>query len=483
MKRNEKISFHKQMNHYNAWVLCCVLGVLILYIVLNFHTVDKYETAFYQYRHISGFYTSLDNAAGHIKDYLYTDSADSYDAYEQDIRNAQQHIRGIHTESMAEGWRLVLLSNMVDSYTDQVIETKRVFDENLASYSEEYTKLLDYYDMIKNTSNLYYESITNDMENQIAQFHQLKVIVCFLSIGFAAVMIIWLIHYTRKTTKQIEEPLNSILKNIAMIKKGTYDLTKISNTNVEMHALCKALEEMAVNIENEIRMTKEKGELEKRLLEIENENLKKDELLAQSEYKMLQNQINPHFLFNTLNMTYRLALSENATKSAEMIEKTSALLRYGLDKQNKFSDLKSEIQAVENYVAIQEKRLGDRVVFEFHISQDLPNIAIPGVILQPLIENSLEHGLRDCERDGEIIISIRYEEPYVYLQVSDNGKGMESEKCEEMLLNGFHDASGDHLGLYNVTKRLETFYHDMVDISVDSSIGCGFSFLIKIKAV
>ena len=158
--------------------------------------------------------------------------------------------------------------------------------------------------------------------------------------------------------------------------------------NIEMHELCEALEEMAVNIQKEFEMTKEHAELEKKLLETENENLKKDELLIQSELKMLQNQINPHFLFNTLNMTYKLALAENATKCSEMIEQISILLRYGLEKQNKMSDLKSEIQAVQNYVSIQEKRLGDRVKFEFFISDNLPNITIPGIFKSATMEKA-----------------------------------------------------------------------------------------------
>lgn len=482
-KTTNNVSFRTQILQYNIIVIGAVFLALLIYIFLNFYTIDEYENAFNQYRHVNGFYESLDNATDYLKDYLYTDAAASYASYEQEIQNTEKHLQELHNSSMEEGWKTQLLSNMLTSYKEQVQITKDVFDQNLPSYGDEYTKLLNQFDLIKKTSSTFYENMTDNMEVQIAEFRQLKLFTILFSIGFGIILIVWLVYYTMMTANGITEPLTSILKNIALIKQGSYDLTKISNTNIEMHELCEALEEMAVNIQKEIEMTKEHAELEKKLLETENENLKKDELLIQSELKMLQNQINPHFLFNTLNMTYKLALAEHATKCSEMIEQISILLRYGLEKQNKMSDLKSEIQAVQNYVSIQEKRLGDRVTFEFFISDNLPNITIPGMILQPLVENSLEHGLRDCESDGEVIISLRYDEPYVYIQISDNGKGMDSEKCEHMLLNGFHDASGEHLGLYNVTKRLEMFYQDQVDISVDSAVDCGFSFTIKIKVV
>ena len=98
-----------------------------------------------------------------------------------------------------------------------------------------------------------------------------------------------------------------------------------------MENLCIALDDMAQHVQKNIENEKEKAALKHQLLEKENENLKKDELLALSELKMLQNQINPHFLFNTLNMIYKTAYRENATDTGAMVDKTAMLLRYALD--------------------------------------------------------------------------------------------------------------------------------------------------------
>lgn len=479
----ERKSLKQMIERYNTFGMIGVCGALLFYICLNFYIIGEYGTAFYQYLHMSEFYESIDNANGHLKDYLYTTSENSYIKYQTEVEHAQDNLKRLKKSDIEEVWRIQLLDHMLTSYMEQAERTKIIFDDHNMAYEDEYSELLDNYELIKKTSDTYYEILTESMEKQNAQFDHMKVYVVFLSIGFAILLLLWLAYYTKSTTNSIAQPLTTILKNIGLIKQGTYDLTKISNTNSEMHALCEALDDMAEAIQNDLRITKEKAELEKKLLETENENLKKDELLAQSEVKMLQNQINPHFLFNTLNMTYKLALAEQAPRCSEMIERTSALLRYGLDKQNKMSDLQSEIKAVENYIAIQERRLGDRVKFELHVDEQTPNISIPGMILQPLIENSLKHGLKDYEEHGEIIITIRYMKPYVYIQISDNGEGMDPEECEQMLLQGFHDDEGIHLGLYNVAKRLEMFYQQHVDISVDSSLGCGFSFIIKIEVI
>lgn len=479
----EKRTLSQQIKKYNFLALGGVLAVLLFYIIMNFYTIEQYGSAFYQYRHVSEFYAAIDNANASMKDYLYTDSLEAYQAYEDKVYQAELHVEKLSQSAMEENWRIKLLENMLDSYKKQVLVTKQVFDDNSNHYEQEYNNLLDTYELIKKTSDTYYEILTDEMEHQNIQFDRMKLYIVVLSIAFAIVSVLWLMYFTSTTTKSITKPLTTILKNIGLIKQGTYDLTKISNTNSEMHALCEAMDEMADAIQKDLRTTKEKAELEKRLLETENENLKKDELLAQSEVKMLQNQINPHFLFNTLNMTYKLALSENAPKCSEMIERTSALLRYGLDKQNKMSDLQSEIKAARNYIAIQEKRLGDRLHFEVFVDDDLPNISIPGMILQPVIENSLKHGLKDCEENGEIIVSLRYIDTDVFIQISDNGEGMDPERCEQMMLAGFHEDDQDHLGLYNVVKRLEMFYQDHVDISIESALGCGFSFNIKIKVV
>ncbi len=481
-KNNARKTLKEQLTRFHSIVFVVALLGFTFYIGLNFSSMNKYSDAFHQYNQIQQFYIALDQANEHFIDYLYRNSKDAYAAYEEEIVRAKESLVTLQDANwIDEVWRIHLLENMLDTYATQAKQTYSVYQENNIAYEDAYNNLLNIYDVIKATSADTYSLLTNNMELKNNELHKSKLYSIYTLFGFTIIFLTFLFYYIHLTTKEIEKPLNEIEKNINKIKAGTYDLTKISNTNKEMYAICNALEEMAVRVQKEISVTKENAVLEKRLLLMENDNLRKEEQLLLSEMKMLQNQINPHFLFNTLNMIYKLALMENAAASSEMIQKTSSLLRYSLDKQDKLSDIISEIEAVKNYVAIQKKRLGDRICFFIEVQKDVPNIVIPGMILQPLIENSIKHGLKNCLCDGEIVVSVTYDTSYVYLSVSDNGEGISEDVCEQMMLSQFHDDMKQHLGLYNVTRRLKILLKDQVYVTIDSSLGCGFSVNIKIN--
>lgn len=251
-----------------------------------------------------------------------------------------------------------------------------------------------------------------------------------------------------------------------------------------MEELCLALNDMADQIQKNFDAERQKANLEKRLLAQENESLRKDELLIQSELQMLQNQINPHFLFNTLNMINRLVEIGETQTASDMILKTSQLLRYGLDMQNKISDLRKELEAIRAYIDIQKLRLGDRIDFIVHVEHEdeINDIRIPGMILQPLVENSLKHGLSNVMQDGEVEIFITKEDQIITISVSDNGEGMSQDKLNEFIKNSYQKDDGkNHLGLYNVIKRLEMFYREHIEIQIESDIDCGFSFTARIN--
>ena len=164
--------------------------------------------------------------------------------------------------------------------------------------------------------------------------------------------------------------------------------------------------------------------------------------------------------------------------------KTSQLLRYGLDNQKRISSLRNEIEMIGKYIEIQKKRLGKRVRFilEYGDGQEqISNISMPGMIRQPLVENALQHGLHDVTENGEVVISIQQQDNVITISVSDNGKGMKPQDLEELILNDYQMKGGTHLGLYNVIRRLEMYFHDQIQISLHSDEGCGFEVFMEIR--
>ena len=343
-------------------------------------------------------------------------------------------------------WRIKLLNNMLDSYQSAAADAK---DFKGNGYQEKYNELLTQYALIEKTNTTYYEYLTEDIKAQRKEIHNYENLLFIVLAIIMIAGIIWLVLFSVITIRSFTQPLYQILNNIKLIKRGEYDLSSISGTSTEMESLCLALEDMAQHVQRNILNEQEKAKLKHQLLEKENENLRKDELLALSELKLLQNQINPHFLFNTLNMIYKTAYRENAMDTSAMVNRTSMLLRYALDKANKTSDLYSEIESIENYIYIQEKRFHQRIKF---------------------IE------------DGEVIINVHHLDDHIIISVSDNGIGVETEILEKGIINDFQiDNDKKNLGLYNVIQRIRMFYGNTAQISFNSYPGCGFEVIIKIK--
>ncbi len=204
---------------------------------------------------------------------------------------------------------------------------------------------------------------------------------------------------------------------------------------------------------------------------------------ARSEFKMLQNQINPHFLFNTLNMIHRLCACGESDKAAETVLKTSQLLRYSLDNQNQYSSIRKELAAIRSYIDIQKLRFGERIRFLIlnDHAEGCLDLAFPGMILQPLVENAVKHGLKNVTRDGEVEIYLGADAQRLTISVSDNGEGMPKEEAEALLQRCSRAEESAQLGLFNVVQRLKMFFKERADIQIESDRDCGFSFAVIIS--
>lgn len=480
MKNKSKVSFKHNILKLNFSLICIMAVFMAMYYVLSHTTTIKYNDAIQLYDDINGFYDCVSQANFSFKSYLYTDNLEDIDTYDRYIGMALDKLKKIN-DNIDEKyqWRIELLNNMLESYQNSAKEVK---DINESEYQIKYNEFLKQYSLIEKTSTTYYEYLTDDIKDQRKEIHNYENMLFFVLAIIVVAGICWLVLFSVITVRSFTQPLYQILNNIKLIKKGEYDLSSISNTSIEMESLCFALEDMAQHVQRNILNEKEKATLKHQLLEKENESLRKDELLALSELKLLQNQINPHFLFNTLNMIYKTAYKENAMDTSAMVDKTSMLLRYALDKANKTSDLYSEIESIENYIYIQEKRFHQRIKFVLDVEENVPNIQVPGMLIQPLVENSVKHGLKDVIKDGEVLISIQHINKSIFISVSDNGRGLETEVLEKGILSDFQmDKDKNNLGLYNVIQRIRMFYGKAAQISFNSYPGCGFEVIIEIK--
>lgn len=233
-----------------------------------------------------------------------------------------------------------------------------------------------------------------------------------------------------------------------------------------------------------------KEELNKKNMELLKKTKTKLELekaLKTAEIKALQSQLNPHFLFNVLNTIGRLALLEGANRTEELAISFAEMMRDILKKSNQIITLKEEINYVEKYLKIQKIRFDNMIEYSIDIQEEILNIKIPFMTLQPFVENSINHGLRCKENGGYVKIIGKSVGEYAYIRIIDNGVGMPNNKIDMILNNSFlgniSSNSSTGVGIKNVNDMLVNYFGEKYDIKIRSKINSGTTVEIKIPKI
>jgi two-component system sensor histidine kinase YesM len=201
------------------------------------------------------------------------------------------------------------------------------------------------------------------------------------------------------------------------------------------------------------------------------EKLQKEQLFSRQkemQLKILSNQINPHFLYNTLETIRMMAMEKNEKEIAATIKMLSRLLRQSLSAHEQTIPLEKEIELVRNYLAIQKLRFGSRIDYSIHMEADSGGCSILPLLVQPLVENSIIHGLETKPGGGYIWITVATKDKALSIEVSDNGTGMQPEHLEKLrgdLALGEDSADG-RIGLVNVNRRIQLYYGGGFGLSV-----------------
>ncbi|EGW35916.1 histidine kinase-, DNA gyrase B-, and HSP90-like ATPase family protein [Desulfosporosinus sp. OT] len=202
-----------------------------------------------------------------------------------------------------------------------------------------------------------------------------------------------------------------------------------------------------------------------------------------TELKALQAQVNPHFLFNTLNTIARLALLEGAGKTQEIVYALSDLVRENLRDIDVPRTLEEEVKSAKDYLTIQKVRFGDRIQSFIDIDPKIMRIMIPALTLQPLIENAIIHGLEKKVEGGQIYISGRIEGEEIVISVRDTGVGVQMEHIQSIFSAGKRTKTHGHttgLGIINVHKRIQHHFGPKYGLEMESEVGEGTSSHIRL---
>lgn len=452
-----------------ANVLIIVVNI-IMYIGINNMNSDM-DKVFNENIKLNELSTTLNDVHTNMTEYLNTKTSEVMEMYYKSVGEYSAKIDEISevigsTNLSRMERNIKKLSEEYLRQANQAVEAKR--GRNVQKYSQRYEDASELFDYI----NTYIESLNNDqLISNSKNYQDLSKSLRLLettNISLLLIAIIGTVVIITTMTGSIIQPLKKLSHAANRVANGELEIKRLEvESKDEIGVVTSAFNQMVVSIRDNIERLKESMESEQILREKE---LKMETHLKDAQLKYLQAQINPHFLFNTLNAGAQLAMMEDADKTYNYIQKVANFFRYNVKKNNDIVTIREEINLINDYIYILNVRFSGDINFDTQIDETVLDQKMPSMILQPIIENSVNHGIREMEGRGKIILSVYREQGMVNISIMDNGVGMEKEKIERLLNGSLQetDVTGNSngVGMDNVIQRLRLYYgnNDVIEI-------------------
>ena len=222
-----------------------------------------------------------------------------------------------------------------------------------------------------------------------------------------------------------------------------------------------------------------KGKEEKQALELSKK---------QAELKAIQSQVNPHFLFNTLESIRMRSLIKGEEETADIIGQLAILFRKSMDWGSDYSTISEELSFVEKYINIQKYRFGDKIKYEYFIMEECKNYIVPKLAIETFVENACIHGIETTTKGGIITINITKDDEFLIIEIMDNGKGFDQNKYEEIMKCIEHGDSNmlyeaKSTGILNSFLRFKMFCDGNIQFLIDSNEENGTKISIRIPII
>lgn len=445
-------------------VIILLLGTVSFMAVRNSYTTrENVDTVMKNYVGVSTIMEHLSRVEQEVQSAISAQSSDTFLQYYRAYNDLERLIGEMEvtvTPSLRDLYykdtKMMLEALLVSS--EQAVQAKR--SGSVKEYTIAMNRTIKIGDYVRATLNrLLVEELRignenyNGFSNQIAFTNILLMVTLVLALVIAIVITIYF-------TYKMIHPLEILSSKAVAFSKGNFNEPPLKlSTNDEIQDLSDAFNEMMSQTSKYIQELTDKAAMEQTIKVQEIENLKMKSTLRETELKMLQSQINPHFLFNTLNAAVQLSMIEGAERSADFINNVAELFRYSLRRLDNPVSLSDEVRNVETYMHILQTRFGEKISYKADIDESLLYVKVPCTILQPIVENAYIHGLEDLERNGLITLSISCREAYIDITISDDGLGMSQTQVSQMNDKkvNTHHVSG--IGFTNVIERIRLFYN------------------------
>ena len=289
-----------------------------------------------------------------------------------------------------------------------------------------------------------------------------------LFIVFVILLIIFIVILINSYISfRVTNPIRELEKSVKELEEGNLDADIYMGGSYEVQHLGKSVQDMKFRI---------KGLMQDIVSEHEEKR--------KSEFDSLQAQINPHFLYNTLDIIVWQIENEKQSEAVHTVTALARFFRLSLGKGKNIVTVKDEIDHVKNYLMIQHMRFKNKFDYEFDIAEDVLELPSLKLMLQPLVENAIYHGMEFMDGDGMIMVKAWRKEDELYLSVADNGLGMTEDKVE-MILTGKSTSGngrGSGIGVKNVNERIKLYFGEAYGLTIDSEPDEGTTVIIHLPA-
>ena len=430
----------------------------------------------------------LSDRLGDVQNYMYrylevkdSDSLTNYYRAEQEYKDL---LNGLNMQISDNPIQILEknIRSMSDNYlviADETVQAKRGM--NVEKYKSSYESALKLYRFITHDI-----SVLNgrQFKNNSASYQTLQAALKYLEIvSLVILMIVMFISLAVMMilTKDIVTPLTNLAQTAKLVGQGNFHV-KVSpvHSRDELGIVTGTFNQMVDSLGEYVTKIKESAEKEQ---EMQARELLTQSHLKEAQLKFLQSQINPHFLFNSLNAGVQLAVMEDAEKTSVFIEKMADFFRYNVKKGMEDATIREEVETVENYIYILNVRFAGEIHYSSEVDQSVLDYRVPSMMLQPLVENAVNHGIRGIDWQGEVKLVVRDCEDEIEIRVEDNGKGMSEEQIRQIYegSRGTKNPETTGIGVSNVISRLKLYYNtDSVLEIASGGPGRGTTVILKI---
>lgn len=441
-----------------------LIFIVNLYVYSNLNTmINKVDEIYASNIALTEMEETLEGLQNSMTEYLRTKSSDALELYYKNEQDFSNQVNALYDGKTNDEEKMMekTIWNLSESYltiTEETVQAKR--GRNIERYVSGYENASRLFAYI----NTYISSLNNEQFKDNSMNYNTLLASLKLSEYFCLSILVLIALFNTfivlLVTRSITNPLMELSKRADHVAQGELDVELlVIKSRDEVGILTNAFNKMVISLREYIDQLRVRMELENAMKERE---LMMAAHLKDAQLKYLQAQIHPHFLFNTLNAGAQLAMLEGADRTNRYIQNMADFFRYNVKKNNEKVTIAEEIELVDSYIYILNVRFAGDIHFEKELDEALLTLNVPSMIIQPVVENSVNYGIRNIDREGQIKLSLYREGEYACISVADNGIGISQEMIEKIMHREVtaSDVSSDSngVGLSNVITRLKLFF-------------------------